>query len=352
MRFVLLVVICLLGWVNVASAFELRDAPGGLTMRVEPAGGEKLCVAWPKGNVDPVGCDGFDVSAFEKIGSTAQPPFQPVFAAVLRRETSMMLILVQRDESGGFKPDSAKEYMNGLLDGLTEQSGGTVAKKSYRIVRIADREAVEIDAAMSLPDGSPLSLLFATQKHLVLGAGRVSYTMTFSSAKEEATWLEAVTSRAKSTIEADPVKASRSTTDDEDVPRKRSNDTAFEAGRMVGRVVGIVAVVAFFVWLARTLTKKKTPQQYPPPGYWNGGQGPYPPQYPQGPHPPQYPQGPYPPPYPQGPYPPPYQGPHSPQQAQQPQTGGVGQPGAPPQPYAPPPNGRTPPSREGGGPGG
>lgn len=330
---VLLLFFVVVAWSQTAHAFEVEDAVGGLSMRVEPASGERLCVAWPKGHVDPVGCEGFDVGAFEQIGSKTQPPFSPVFAAVLRRDASMMLVLVQRDDSGGFKASSAEEYMEGLLEGITEQSGGTVDKKGYRVVRVAERDAAEIDVAMSMPEGSPVAVLFGTHKHIALGAARVSYTISFSSAKGEATWLDAVASRSRATIEADPVKASRASASDPDErPRKGSRLTPYESGRLVGQVVGTVGILAFFVWLiVRAIKKSSAPR--PPAGSWNAGQPPYPPHSLPGPYP-----G-YPPPY-HGPYPPQHAG-HHPQRHQGHAPPPHQQPGGPhpqqPHPQAVPP---------------
>lgn len=108
-------------------------------MTLEANRGEKLCIAWPRGHVDPSACDGFDVAAFEKIGSLRQGLVTPVGVGALRRGDSVMLVIVQRDDSGGVDADDAEEYLRGVESGVTERTGGRVAKSAHRVVRIAKR---------------------------------------------------------------------------------------------------------------------------------------------------------------------------------------------------------------------
>jgi len=292
----LVLALVLLAAPRAALAFDFEDDAAGFSMTVDPAVGERLCVAWPKGHADPIACAGFDVEAFERIGSLKQGPVQPVAVGALRRGDRTLLIIVQRDDSGGLDVGDADEYVKGVVEGTTERTGGTVDKKAHRVVRVADRDAVELELEIALPPGSPLETLFGVHRYYGLPAGKVGYSVTFSSGRIDKAWVEAVAKRVTATIQADAARSSKSRSkrdrDDDDDDRsakstRRKGLTPFEQGELVGRGIAIVGMVALVVWLIVRFTRKKPPPTHPQ-GHW-GAQPPPHGQQPWGPYPPQPP---------------------------------------------------------------
>ncbi len=340
-----------------AAPYEITSPKADFHITLAPHQ-SRMCVAWPAGRTDPVGCEGLDVSKFATIGSASQGITMDA-VVLLREDDVMLLVMVMRDGSSFAKLDDrsldefAKGSMKGMQDKLPTVPMEIVKKQIFEKngLQVGD---VRVHATFA-PD-APAAAIFTHSRYLQIPADGATFTLAFATGPKGLAKLDAVSDETLSTVSARKPKPKGLFDKDDDADSDKKSDSrptspAFREGEIIGRFIGFGLVGALVIGVIIAATRKRAAPQP-----WAGQQGFHPGNPPGGPSQGYVPQG-------QGAYQPPQQGyppnqgygppgppaaypPNAPQQSyppQPPQPGYAQQPSYPPPQQSYPPQGYGPP---------
>jgi hypothetical protein len=278
----LILLVLLAWWPRSALAFEFTDSAGDFHAKLEAAGTERVCIAVPAGHTDPVGCEGYDTSGFGKL-TKDRAAATVIGAAFITDGDEQLMVVITRSAETASSTDfetqgSAME--KGLEIGQKGSIPGVQTRsKDHKVVTIANREALQVDIDLDMPEDAATKKLFGHTRYIIFPSGNVDYVIATSSSLKNASRTNALSERVLGKTAA---KAST-----------KHTSKAFKQGAVIGVLVGMVVLVLVIVGVIVLVTRRKAAPVY---GAWGPGwqqQRQWPPYQPgmQGPPPMQGPPG-------------------------------------------------------------
>lgn len=249
-----------------AEAYQVKDE-GGLSLTVEPTdAADKLCVAVPGGRAEAPGCEGLPQSMLDAMAERKPgTDYGPVAVLVLRRDADMLLVTIQKSSQTIELNERARSALtSGFLGGMGQTSKGKLEDSFSKLIRLAGRDVLRIDATFHFEESDPTGLVLGSSRHFIVPWQKGQYIVSFSSSKAQAGWVEAQSDAAMPTLVAG-------------APPSSARELGEAVGRLLVFVVIAAGAVGFFVVAMRR--KQKPAPVYggwtPPPGPAFYGQPPY-----------------------------------------------------------------------------
>ncbi len=247
------VVGCLVLATSEAHPFQFVE-PGRLSLTLQPAAEERLCVQWPQGHRTEA-CEGLDFAALDQISDAKRT----VAMGVLRRGEKALIVHLRRIEQR-VSLDDAGGTVRTIIDGaLGSRPGATLERSSHRMTQISGRDALEVRFALTVPDADGSLTAFVTY---VLPVGEMTYTLAQSFQRGEEAWADDVARRILPTVvieghEASPVRSAQSEATREPRARDGKDGHSTRWLDLAGRLTVTVGLPALILY---SLFRRKRPR--------------------------------------------------------------------------------------------